>query len=197
MTALGQLTHGAKTFANDVAEGFFEITHNGAALLGLIVVFMVITLTARPDLRQAGEVQLISWLQSRQIDVLGMEVETDAIERATATNPKTLPSQQAAVAYWLSRKYRVAPEPLGALVAEAYQIGARTKLDPTLILAIMAIGDVKGMMEAQKTRGPSGLLMIYGIRTMARMSGTVMGNMNCWVSASLSTAEPMAANIAA
>jgi soluble lytic murein transglycosylase-like protein len=162
MTALGQLTHGAKTFANDVAEGFFEITHNGAALLGLIVVFMVITLTARPDLRQAGEVQLISWLQSRQIDVLGMEVETDAIERATATNPKTLPSQQAAVAYWLSRKYRVAPEPLGALVAEAYQIGARTKLDPTLILAIMAIESGFNPF-AQSPVGAQGLMQVMTV----------------------------------
>jgi soluble lytic murein transglycosylase-like protein len=43
------------------------------------------------------------------------------------------------VAYWLSRKYRVAPEPVSALVAEAYEIGARTRLDPTLILAVMAI----------------------------------------------------------
>ena len=40
-----------------------------------------------------------------------------AIDRATAVNPTDLPKQQAAVAYWLSKKYRVAPEPLGALVA--------------------------------------------------------------------------------
>ncbi len=159
MTALGQLTHGARTFANDVAEGFFEITHNGAALLGLIVVFIVITLTARPDLRQAGEVQLITWLQSRQIEISGMEVESEAIERATATNPKTLPSQQAAVAYWLSRKYRVAPEPLGALVAEAYQIGARTKLDPTLILAVMAI-ESNFNPFAQSSVGAQGLMQV-------------------------------------
>jgi hypothetical protein len=37
------------------------------------------------------------------------------------------------VAFWLSKKYRVAPEPLAALVTEAYEIGKRTKLDPTLI----------------------------------------------------------------
>ena len=43
------------------------------------------------------------------------------------------------MAYWLSRKYRVAPEPLSALVAEAYAIGTQARLDPTLILAVMAI----------------------------------------------------------
>jgi soluble lytic murein transglycosylase-like protein len=43
------------------------------------------------------------------------------------------------VAYWLSKKYNVAPEPVSALVAEAFETGARAKFDPTLILAIMAI----------------------------------------------------------
>ena len=28
---------GFKTFAGDVAEGFFEITHNGLALVGIVV----------------------------------------------------------------------------------------------------------------------------------------------------------------
>ena len=41
-----------------------------------------------------------------------MPVELDAIDRATAANPQDLPKQQAAVAYWLSKKYRVAPEPV-------------------------------------------------------------------------------------
>lgn len=159
MTALGQIAQGVRTFASDVAQGFFEITHNGFALVGLAVVFAVITLTARPDLRQTGEVKLIGWLQARQIATLGIEVESGAIERATATNPKSLPKQQAAVAYWLSRKYRVAPEPLGALVAEAYDIGARTKLDPTLILAIMAIESGFNPF-AQSPVGAQGLMQV-------------------------------------
>eukprot|EP01031_Cornospumella_fuschlensis_P020101 gene20101-24642_t len=128
----------AASIADDIAQGFFEITHNGFALLGLGVVFALITLTARPDLRQAGEGRLITWLQARQEAAIGF-TEPDAIDRATASNPKDLPKQQAAVAYWLSRKYRVAPEPLAALVTEAFEIGEKAKLDPTLILAVMAI----------------------------------------------------------
>ena len=41
MTALGKTARGLRTFASDIAEGFFEITHNGAALLGLAVLFAV------------------------------------------------------------------------------------------------------------------------------------------------------------
>ena len=44
----------AANVANDIGQGLFEITHNGFAFLGLALVFAIITLTARPDLRQAG-----------------------------------------------------------------------------------------------------------------------------------------------
>jgi len=159
MTALGKLARGLRTFASDVAQGFFEITHNGFALLGLAVVFCVITLAARPDLRQAGESRLMTWLHSRQAEALGLVPELDAIDRATALNPTDLPKQQAAVAYWLSKKYRVAPEPLSALVAEAYEIGARTKLDPTLILAVMAVESGFNPF-AQSPVGAQGLMQV-------------------------------------
>jgi hypothetical protein len=159
MTALGKLAQGLRCFASDVAQGFFEITHNGFALVGLATVFCVITLTARPDLREAGEVKLRGWLQARQEAATGMPVERDAIERATAVDPRDLPKQQAAVAYWLSKKYRVAPEPLSALVAEAYELGARDKIDPTLILAIMAIESGFNPF-AQSNVGAQGLMQV-------------------------------------
>ena len=159
MTASGKIVSGVRTFAADVTEGFLEITHNSFALIGLAVAFVVITLTARPDLRQAGEAQLMNWLQARQVEVLGMPVEPEASERATAANPRDLPKEQAAVAFWLSKKYRVAPEPLSVLVAEAYDIGARAKIDPTLILAIMAIESSFNPF-AQSSVGAQGLMQV-------------------------------------
>ena len=142
-----------------MTEGFLEITHNSFALIGLAVAFVAIALTARPDLRQAGEAHLIDWLQARQVEIVGMPIEPGASERATASNPKDLPKDQAAVAYWLSKKYRVAPEPLAVLVAEAYDIGARTKLDPTLILAIMAVESSFNPF-AQSPVGAQGLMQV-------------------------------------
>ncbi len=159
MTATEKFTKGLATFATDIAQGFFEITHNGFALLGLAVMFAAITLTARPEIRQAGEVELMSWLQARQTVLSGMAPEVDAIERATATNPQSLPKQQAAVAYWLSKKYNVAPEPLSALVAEAFDVGTRVKVDPTLILAVMAVESGFNPF-AQSAVGAQGLMQV-------------------------------------
>ena len=159
MTASGNVIAGVRTFAADVINGFLEVTHSGFALLGLGVVFGVITLTARPDLRQAGEEELMGWLQARQEAVMGFPMEPAASERAVALNPKELPREQAAVAYWLSKKYRVAPEPLAALVTEAYEIGARTKLDPTLILAVMAVESSFNPF-AQSPVGAQGLMQV-------------------------------------
>ena len=158
MTASGKMVSGLRTFAADVTEGFLEITHNSFALLGLAVAFVAITLVARPDLRQAGEEQLIGWLQARQVALMGEpEPEPEPSDRAMAANPKDLPKEQAA--YWLSKKYSVAPEPVSLLVAEAYETGARVKLDPTLILAVMAI-ESRFNPFAQSAVGAQGLMQV-------------------------------------
>lgn len=159
MTASTSPTSGLRTFAADVSEGFLEIIRSSFALLGLAVAFLVITLVARPDLRQNGEEKLIGWLQARQTVVADAPIEPEPSERAMAVNPKNLPKEQATVAYWLSKKYRVAPEPLGLLVAEAYETGARVKLDPTLILAIMAVESSFNPF-AQSSVGAQGLMQV-------------------------------------
>lgn len=158
-----------KTAVRDTADGFFEIFHNGFAVIGLAAAILALVLLGRPDLRYEGETKLLSWLQVRHT-VFTAEASTapeeevavadlDASDRATATDPADLPKQQAAVAYWLSKKYKVAPEPLSALVAEAYAVGAKAKLEPTLILAIMAIESGFNPF-AQSPVGAQGLMQV-------------------------------------
>ncbi len=166
---LQKISQSLRTVARDTSHGFIEITQNGFALLGLAFAIVSMVLLAHPNLRQTGEAELLSWLQTRHNVFASMgsaSAETeivvadlDASERATATNPADLPKQQAAVAYWLSKKYRVAPEPISALVAEAYAIGSKAKLEPTLILAIMAIESGFNPF-AQSPVGAQGLMQV-------------------------------------
>ena len=150
---------GLRTFAADVAQGFFAISHNGLAVVGLSIFFFVVALTVRPDLRVLTETKLIGWLQERQYDELGIATDADAVDRATATDPRDLPKQQANLAYWLSKKYRVAPEPLSALVSEAYDVGPDNNIEPTLILAVMAIESGFNPF-AQSHVGAQGLMQV-------------------------------------
>ena len=148
-----------RTFASDVTEGFLEIIHNSFALIGLAVAFGLIALFAQPELRAQGESKLRGWLHARHVAAVGVTPEPAAIERATAANPKELPSDQAAVAYWISKKYRVAAEPIAAIVAEAYELGEQEKIDPTLILAVMAVESSFNPF-AQSTVGAQGLMQV-------------------------------------
>ena len=85
--------------------------------------------------------------------------EPDAIARATASDPKDLSRAQAAVALWLSRRYHVAPEPVSRLVQEAWTVGALVDLDPTLILAVMAVESSFNPF-AQSPVGAQGLMQV-------------------------------------
>lgn len=156
----------ASVFLQDVVHGLLEVSHNTLALLGLIAVALVIFVTGHSELRHNVELQALDWLQARQLartdpaEQLANELkEPDAIARATASDPKELTRQQAAVAQWLSRRYKVAPEPISRLVTEAWQVGARVGLEPTLILAIMAVESSFNPF-AQSAVGAQGLMQV-------------------------------------
>lgn len=159
MSASKKLFLSLRRITSTVTKGFFDLTHNSIALIGLAVLFVSIALFARPELREFGETKLFTWLQERRVDLTGLTVDPVASDRATAANPKDLPKQQATVALWLSKKYRVAPEPVSAIVAEAYEVGKRVRLDPTLILAVMAIESGFNPF-AQSHVGAQGLMQV-------------------------------------
>jgi hypothetical protein len=156
----------AAVFLRDVGQGLLEVSHNTLALLGLVLAAVVLFAAGRAELRHDAEVWALGWLQARQearaepADLLAAELsEPDAIARATASDPKELSRQQAAVANWLSHRYRVAPEPVSRLVQEAWIVGQKAGLDPTLILAIMAIESSFNPF-AQSAVGAQGLMQV-------------------------------------
>ncbi len=180
-TGSTERTHGAKTrarsigraasqsasvFLRDMGHGLLEVSHNTLALLGLILAAILVFAAGRADMRHDAEAWALGWLQTRQearaepADALAAELrEPGAIARATASDPRGLTRQQAAVAQWLSRRYRVAPEPVSRLVQEAWSVGHKAALDPTLILAIMAIESSFNPF-AQSSVGAQGLMQV-------------------------------------
>ena len=161
-------------FLRDVGHGLLEVSHNTLALLGLMVAVALLFAASHKEALHSAEADMLSWLQSRQelrqevsqealVDAFqereAEHVEPDAVARATAADPKDLTRQQAAVAQWLSRRYRVAPEPVSRLVQEAWLVGQRAGLDPTLILAIMAI-ESRFNPFAQSAVGAQGLMQV-------------------------------------
>ena len=66
---------------------------------------------------------------------------------------------------------------------------------PKGIRATITIGEVRGIIEHQKERELSGFCIVPMATISARIIGIVTGSINCWVSVSLSTADPIAAKI--
>jgi hypothetical protein len=153
-------------FARDLGNGLLEVSHNGLAMVGLAVVAVAAFMVGHSDLRHTLEVSTLGWLQQRHEaraerdgNVLVSLAEPDAVARATAVDPKALTRQQAAVASWIARRYKVAPEPVSRLVQEAWQMGRKVQLEPTLILAIMAV-ESRFNPFAQSHVGAQGLMQV-------------------------------------
>lgn len=156
----------AAVFARDVGHGLLEICHNTLALVGLSVVAILLFGLTRADLRHTLEQQVLHWLVERQEarDTNGEGSVADlsepkAVERATATHPGDLPRSQAAVAGWLAKRYKVAPEPVSRLVQEAWAVGRRVGIEPTLVLAVMAVESSFNPF-AQSPMGAQGLMQV-------------------------------------
>ena len=154
----------AQVFLRDVGAGLLDVSHNSLALLGLCVVGVALFAGGREEIRTLAERHALDWLQARQEarepdEAQLVEPEPGAVARATAADPTTLPRRQAAVAQWLSKRYKVAPEPVSRLVLEAWAVGSRFGLDPTLILAVMAI-ESNFNPFAQSPVGAQGLMQV-------------------------------------
>jgi hypothetical protein len=156
----------ASLFVKDIGNGLLVVSHNTLALVGLAVVSVLLVFTSQAGLRESLESAALGWLSARQEaraeaegNTLLASAEPDAIARATATDPRELSRQQAAVAHWLARRYHVAPEPISRLVQEAWAVGNRAKVEPTLILSIMAIESGFNPF-AQSAVGAQGLMQV-------------------------------------
>ena len=118
---------------------------------GALSVTLLLTLWVR--LSGPLELRALNWLQERQAQA------QNEFGLASASSMESLSKPQALAVSWLSRKYRVAPEPLSAIVVEAFELGAKKGLDPALILAVAA-NESRFNPLAQSPVGAQGLMQV-------------------------------------
>ncbi|HEX8476916.1 MAG TPA: transglycosylase SLT domain-containing protein [Telluria sp.] len=123
-------------------------THHRLALLGVSSIALVALFTARPDLGNQPA-RTAATTQAAAVSAVAAPVQAPVAAPAPLPLPVTLTKaesvavanhrQQQAVTTWLSKRYRVAGDAANMLVSTAYVTAKDIKLDPLLILAVMAI----------------------------------------------------------
>lgn len=73
--------------------------------------------------------------------------------------PTEIQKQQQWVTYWIAKRYRVAEDAANMLVATTYSTGKEIKLDPLLILAVIAI-ESRFNPFAESAMGAQGLMQV-------------------------------------
>lgn len=148
-----------------LARALVAVSHHSLAAVGLVVAAALILGWSQPALRSALEAHTLGWLQERQDARAEPRLAAapgespEALTRATATEPSALTGEQAAVAEWIAKRYRIALEPVSRLVLEAWSIGPRAGLEPTLILAVAAVESAFNPF-AQGSGGAKGLMQV-------------------------------------
>ena len=157
MKAVERMAKSLQLMCKDTASGFLYLARSGFTLIGVAIVGCALALAQYPEIQDLGESRLAEWVRERQ-DALTSMVSIDN-HHANAADPADLPKQQSLLAFWLAKKYGVAPEPLSALVAQAYAIGSSHKVDPLLILAVMGVESGFNPF-AQSPVGAQGLMQV-------------------------------------
>lgn len=148
-----------RSAAADLLSGFMMSTHSSLAMFGMLVFVSFLVFSIQPQWREDTQARLLSWLQIQHYSRLHPFSEDNALERATVANPKDLPRQQALLVKWLSRQYRVAPEPLSAVVTEVFELAPKNHIDPVLAIALMAV-ESGFNPYVQGPKGQQGLMQV-------------------------------------
>jgi hypothetical protein len=149
------------------ARGILTTAQHTLTVFGLSAVAILALLYNRPDLAQ----RVSHFLSPQQAATVVAAAPAPAQPKAAAgkaaveiagSNDKNVAHntrQQKYVTEWLSRRYRVAGDAANMLVATAYSTAHEIKLDPLLILAVMAIESGLNPF-AESPMGAQGLMQV-------------------------------------
>ncbi len=130
---------GLLTFGGDIGRGFVNISHHSFAMLGLLALILCMLALARPEVRTLTVQSVQGWLFTR-LHISDEEDEQQQVLLRSLAAPATdLTPLQMTLVQAVKSKYRIAPEPLNALMLEVFDLADRSALDPTLILAVIGV----------------------------------------------------------
>ncbi|HEV8095034.1 MAG TPA: transglycosylase SLT domain-containing protein [Burkholderiales bacterium] len=133
----------------------FGLARGALALLGLGVSFAVAFPSVREalvppsPLAQAG----FAAIHSGQPAVIGIAAESTTVAEVEK-NP-----EQRALSEFIAKRYRVAEEAITGIVSSAYRAGAEHRVDPLLILAVVAV-ESRFNPVAESVFGAKGLMQV-------------------------------------
>ncbi|QOY95937.1 transglycosylase SLT domain-containing protein [Massilia sp. UMI-21] len=146
------------------ARGMFNTARNTLTVFGLSAVAMLALLYTNEDV--AKRVSTMLHPQPEIVAVAPPAPAPVAVPAAEAVETRHVTAQhlgntkqQQWVTSWLSRRYRVASDAANMLVSTAYMTAHEVKLDPLLILAVMAIESGLNPF-AESPMGAKGLMQV-------------------------------------
>ncbi len=148
------------------ARGFVNTARNTMSVFGLSAVAMLALLYTNEDVaKRVSDVldpqpQIVAAAPSVPTAAIKPVAFTEAEEtRHSDTHHLGNTRQQQWVTSWLSKRYRVASDAANMLVSTAYMTAHEVKLDPLLILAVMAIESGLNPF-AESPMGAKGLMQV-------------------------------------
>lgn len=146
-------------FCRDVADGFLSTSRLVVTFVGCATLLGAAALLSDDAVRgrivDQAPALLSQWLLPAAAEAAdGATAESEATRLAVAHD-----TEQRNVTQYLARRYRVADEAVGRLVAAAYRLGREQSIDPLLILAVMAVESGFNPL-AESPVGAQGLMQV-------------------------------------
>ncbi len=161
---------GTPDFAMNVPglAGFLRLLYATRALLALIGLAVLLAI-ALPAPREVLVRELAAWSEA-----WGEQTEAVAATVAAGTIQIGLGSaavrEQRAVTEFIAKRYRVAQDATAGFVASAYSAGGEWKVDPLLILAVMAV-ESRYNPVAESNMGAKGLMQVIPKFHVEKLAG--------------------------
>jgi hypothetical protein len=154
--------------ARATLRGFTIAVHRALMVLGIAAIGAIVAMFVKPEMADHLKtlspftvVQAAKTVESSPAVAapLGLTTEVAAGIGNESINTDENFHQRQRVIHWISKRYRVAADATGMLVSEVYQTANDLKLDPLLVLAVMAI-ESRFNPFAESPVGAQGLMQV-------------------------------------